>query len=347
MAADKPVVDFTPAPKPAPTPAPTCAPTPADAALEGVTFIERGWLSSNNVLLHGAAGEGATLVDTGHCVHAAQTLALVRHALAGGEVGGAAGGAAGVEPLARIVNTHLHSDHCGGNALLQREFGVPLLIPPGQWAAARAWDEDALSYRPTGQRCERFTPDARIVPGDCLAVGARRWDVIAAPGHDPHSVLLFDAAHGVLISADALWGNGFGVVFPELEGEFAFDDVGAVLDLIDGLPVQWVLPGHGAAFQDVKPALARARTRLASFRADPARHHRHAAKVLLKYHLLEEQQQPIVELRAWFAGAPLVQAIWARLGAPRGTREAWCDSLLAELVASQALALRDGVVYNA
>lgn len=322
MAAENPVAEPVPAPPPAP------------AALQGVTFIERGWLSSNNVLLHGAPGEGATLVDSGHCVHAAQTLALVRRAL-------------GDERLARIVNTHLHSDHCGGNALLQREFGAPLLIPPGEWAAARAWDEDALTYRPTGQRCERFTPDARIAPGDALAVGGRRWDVLAAPGHDPHSVLLFDAAHGVLISADALWGNGFGVVFPELEGASAFDDVGAVLDLIDALPVQWVLPGHGPAFQDVKPALARARARLASFRADPARHHRHAAKVLLKYHLLEEQQQPLVALRAWFARTPLVEAIWSRLGAPGGTREAWCDTLLAELVASQAIALRDGVVCNA
>ena len=319
------------------------ASAPAPAALQGVTFIERGWLSSNNVLLRGAPGEGATIVDSGHCVHAAQTLALVCHALAGGAAGGAAEG----EPLARIVNTHLHSDHCGGNALLQREFGVPLLVPPGQWDAARAWDEDALSYRPTGQRCERFTPDARIAPGDALTVGGRRWDVLAAPGHDPHSVVLFDAAHGVLISADALWGNGFGVVFPELEGESAFDEVEAVLDLIDSLPVQWVLPGHGAAFQDVKPALARARARLASFRADPARHHRHAAKVLLKYHLLEEQRQPIVALRAWFASTPLARGIWNRLGAPDGRLEAWCDTLLAELVASQALALREGVVTNA
>ncbi|HRP28931.1 MAG TPA: MBL fold metallo-hydrolase, partial [Burkholderiaceae bacterium] len=107
------------------------------AALRGVTFLERGWLSSNNVLLHGAPGEGATLVDTGHCLHAAQTLALVRAALGG-------------ERLARIVNTHLHSDHCGGNALLAREFGAAIVIPPGQWDAARPWDEGALSYRPTG-----------------------------------------------------------------------------------------------------------------------------------------------------------------------------------------------------
>ena len=43
--------------------------------------------------------------------------------------------------------------------------------------------------------------------------------------------MLFDAAHGVLIAADALWEDGFGVVFPEIDGEPGFDDVGTVLDL--------------------------------------------------------------------------------------------------------------------
>jgi glyoxylase-like metal-dependent hydrolase (beta-lactamase superfamily II) len=38
--------------------------------------------------------------------------------------------------------------------------------------------------------------------------------VIAAPGHDPDSVMLLDRHHGVLIYADALRENGFGVVFP-------------------------------------------------------------------------------------------------------------------------------------
>lgn len=303
------------------------------AALQGLAFIERGWLSSNNVLLHGAPGEGATLVDTGYCTHAPQTLALVRHAL-------------GDERLARIVNTHLHSDHCGGNALLQREFGVPVLIPPGQWDAVLAWDEDKLSYRPTRQRCVRFRPDARIAPGEVLRVGARSWDVLAAPGHDPDSVMLFDAQHGVLISADALWENGFGVVFPEIEGAAGFDNVAAVLDAIERLPVRWVLPGHGAAFGDVAAALARARSRLASFRADPARHDRHAAKVLLKFHLLEVRQEGVGALRAWFAATPLMQGIWRRIGGAAAPIEAWCDVLVAELAAVGALAVRDGVVSN-
>ncbi|MBK6865309.1 MAG: MBL fold metallo-hydrolase [Ideonella sp.] len=306
---------------------------PTPAALEGLTFLQRGWLSSNNVLLHGAPGEGATLVDSGHCANADQTLALVRHALAG-------------EALARVVNTHLHSDHCGGNAALQREFGMAVAIPPGLWDAVQRWDEDELSYRPTRQRCERFSADAVLAPGSTLRCGARAWEVLAAPGHDPHSVMLFDAAQGVLISADALWENGFGVVFPELDGVGAYDDVAAVLALIERLPVQWVLPGHGAPFEDVAGALARARSRLAGFRADPARHDRHAAKVLLKFHLLEERAQPLPALRAWLAAAPLMQGMWLRLGRPGASVEGWCDLLVAELCAAGVLALRDGVVCD-
>ena len=309
--------------------------TPA-AALEGVSVFERGWLSSNNILLHGGGdGEAATLIDASHCLHGAQTVALVRHALRPGEA------------LARVVNTHLHSDHCGGNAALRRAFGTQVVIPPGEAAAVGRWDEDALSYRATGQRIERFAHDALLRPGDSLRVGARQWSALSAPGHDPHSLVLFDAEDGVLISADALWANGFGVVFPELDGEQAFDDVAAVLDLIERLAPRLVIPGHGAPFSDVGDALARARSRLASFVAEPARHTRHAAKVLLKYHLLEEREQALDALRAWWSSTPLAQRMWARLGQPDGSVAAWGERLVEELVASGALTRQGRRVQDA
>jgi glyoxylase-like metal-dependent hydrolase (beta-lactamase superfamily II) len=307
----------------------------AAPALDGVTVFERGWLSSNNVLLHGRDGEGATLIDSSHCLHAEQTLALVRHALRPGEM------------LAAIVNTHLHSDHCGGNAALQRTFGARLSIPPGDADAVARWDEDALSYRDTGQRCERFVHDALLRPGESLRVGTRTWTAHAAPGHDPHSLILFDAQDGVLISADALWANGFGVVFPELDGEHAFDDVAAVLDSIERLRPRVVIPGHGAPFSDVADALQRARSRLASFRADPAKHARHGAKVLLKYHLLEERQQSIADLLAWWEATPLAQRVWQRLGRPDRSMADWGLRLLSDLAAAGVLALRDSYVHDA
>jgi glyoxylase-like metal-dependent hydrolase (beta-lactamase superfamily II) len=303
------------------------------AALVGLTIFERGWLSSNNVLLHGG-GAGAVLVDASHVRHAAQTVALVRTALRG-------------EPLAGVVNTHLHSDHCGGNAALQREFGCRVTIPPGQWAAVQAWDAVALSYAPTGQRCERFVADARIEPGQTLSVGRQRWQAFAAPGHDPHSLIFFNAEQGVVITADALWERGFGVVFPELDGEAAFDDAAQVLDLIESLDARWAIPGHGAPFGDLPGALQRARQRLAGFRADPIRHARHAVKALVKYHLLEVQQQSFVELLGWFTGVTLYESVWRRMGEPAGNMPAFAEHIVAELAANGVLAVRDGVVFNA
>ena len=298
----------------------------------GLHVLERGWLSSNNILLDD--GDGAALVDTGHSVHAAQTVALLRRRL-------------GARPLRRVVNTHLHSDHCGGNAALQREWQPRVSVPAGSWQAVQDWDEQALSYVPTRQRCERFSAQAALQPGQALRIGARDWQVIAAPGHDPQSVILFDAGHGVLISADALWRNGFGVVFPELEGDAAFDDVARVLDLIEGLPVRWVIPGHGAPFDDVAGALQRARSRLAGFRADPARHLRHGAKVLLKYHLMEEQRQPLAELRDWCLQTPLMQSIWIELDRPQGTQAECCEQLLQQLLTSGALTRHGDIVHDA
>jgi glyoxylase-like metal-dependent hydrolase (beta-lactamase superfamily II) len=304
------------------------------ATLEGLAVFERGWLSSNNILLHGGEGEHATLIDSGYVTHAEQTLALVRHALRPGQT------------LARIVNTHLHSDHCGGNAALQRAFGARIVIPPGDADAVAAWDEGRLSYRLTKQQCERFAFDALLRPGESFTVGTRTWQAHAAPGHDPHSLILFDADKGVLISADALWQNGFGVVFPELDGVSGFDEVAATLDLIESLAARLVIPGHGAPFADVADALQRARSRLARFRADPASHARHGIKALAKFHMLEAGSQPWPELLAWFAATPIAQQVWHRVGRPDGAAQVWGERLVAELIAQGALALRDGRVHN-
>jgi glyoxylase-like metal-dependent hydrolase (beta-lactamase superfamily II) len=309
--------------------------------LHGMTVLERGWLSSNNVLLHGTQpgepGEPATLVDSGHLLHAPQTLALVQQTLHGATLG-------------LLVNTHLHSDHCGGNATLQRAYGCPVHIPPGGYAAVCAWDEAALSYRATGQLCERFVPSAQLLPGSTLLAGARRWQVLAAPGHDPDSVILFDAQNGVLISADALWENGFGVVFPELEGERAFDDVGDVLQLIERLQPRVVIPGHGAPFVDVAGALQRAHRRLATFKADPARHAHHGMKVLVKYHLMEVQQQPLPQFLAWLDQVPLCRSVWQRVhpqaGGSNASFIAYGQQVVQELVASGALAQRGELLLN-
>lgn len=259
-----------------------------------VHVLERNWLSSNNVLLIGP--DDTALIDSGYVTHAPQTLALVRHVL-------------GARPLDRLLNTHLHSDHCGGNAALQTAYGCHTAIPALEADKVARWDEDALSYRAIGQQCPRFVFDAVLAPGDSLWLGGLRWQVLAAPGHDPHALLIFCAEEGVLVSGDALWQDGFGVIFPELAGEPGFDEVGATLDLIDSLAPRVVIPGHGPLFGDVDAALGRARQRLDYLAADPRRNARNAVKVLVKFLLLERGKMPLASLPGLLASIPLIERV--------------------------------------
>ena len=242
--------------------------------------FERGWLSSNNILFQGR--DGTALVDSGYHTHAAQTVALVAHALRD-------------RPLERLINTHLHSGHCGGNTALQARYGCRTTIPAAEADAVRAWDQDALSFTSTGQQCDRFGFDETMQSGDRLTLGELEWQVLGAPGHDPHSLILYCAEARLLISADALWENGFGVIFPELDGASGFAETRATLDLIATLDIGTVIPGHGAPFADVKGALGRALSRIDYLAADPVRNAQNAVKVLLKFLLLERQR---IELAA-------------------------------------------------
>lgn len=243
--------------------------------------IERGWLSSNQLLCFDDGG--ATVVDTGYVTDGAETLRLIEVALAG-------------RPLRRIVNTHLHSDHAGGNALLQDRHGCAIWIPPGEHEAVAEWDEDRLSYRATSQLCPRFHPDHVFQPHDTLRLGGEDWTVLPAQGHDHAMVMLWCDRLGVLASADALWQKSFGVIFPELAGVSGFAEQAATLDLIASLDPAWVIPGHGAPFTEVAPSLDAARSRLQWLQDEPQRHTEHALKVLLAFKLLEARRMTLADL---------------------------------------------------
>lgn len=304
---------------------------PLTQLLHNIHVFERGWLSSNNILMTGAAG--TALVDSGYCTHAPQTLALLDSVLHG-------------RALDTLVNTHLHSDHCGGNAALQAHYPqLQTVIPPGHAGAVAAWDAQTLGYLPTGQNCPRFVYSACLQPGSEIALGDLSWQVHAAPGHDPHSVILFQAERRLLISADALWQRGFGVVFPELEGQQAFDQVAATLDLIESLQPALVIPGHGSLFGDVAAALAYARQRLQVFVSNPARHQHYAAKALLKYKLLELQLVSRSELLAWLESAPYC-AVLAQRCYPQSSTAQALDALLHDLVHAGAARLDGDFVHN-
>jgi glyoxylase-like metal-dependent hydrolase (beta-lactamase superfamily II) len=266
---------------------------PAVLQRVGAQLIERGWLSANNIVFADAGSPATAVVDTSYCCHADQTVRLVELAL-------------GQRGLDYIVNTHLHSDHCGGNRALQAKFpAATLATPVGFRHAVEPWDESRLSFKDTGQHCPPFRVDQFIKPGDALPLGSLEWEVHAAPGHDPDALMFYEPQERLLISGDALWERRLAIIFPELEGEEGFEAAHRTLDTIERLNARWVLPGHGGAFNDVAGALQRSRARLDFFAAQPHRHREHAARALAVFRMLEMRTCSREQLQAWMVSTPI------------------------------------------
>ncbi|MQM32175.1 MAG: MBL fold metallo-hydrolase [Candidatus Accumulibacter phosphatis] len=268
---------------------------------ENLLVLERGWLSSNNIVF--LEGEQAALIDSGYVTQAQQTVALLEHALAG-------------RRLTRLLNTHSHSDHIGGNAAVSAAFGCQVIVPYGIDATIAEWDEEALLLSPLGQSATRFRHDATIAAGDESELGGLNWRAIAVPGHDMDALAFYNPERRILISGDALWRNGFGVIFSEIlghpEGAGGLKAARETLDVLARLPVEVVIPGHGPPFIEVEDAFQRAYRRLAAFEQDIDLLVWHALKVILAFALLERRQLPRADLPDFLAGMSFCQSVNAR-----------------------------------
>jgi glyoxylase-like metal-dependent hydrolase (beta-lactamase superfamily II) len=297
----------------------------------GIDIFERGWLSANNVFLYGA--EDVSVVDTGYCAHQQLTVDLVSNALQRHNLRGPN----------KVVNTHLHSDHCGGNAALSEIFDCKIWIPEAEAIAVQDWNENLLSFLQLGQECPRFTHQALLIAGEEIVLGPYRWQILAAPGHDNHAIMLYQEQHQILISADALWEEGFGVIFPELWGEGGFEEVARTLELIEGLPVALVIPGHGKPFTDVKKSIETAKSRLDYLSSDAERNARHGAKVLLKYKLLEWRSRDMAEVNQWIVSTPALENVRTQMNLSVEDFQSW---LVQALVKSKAAAIEQNKLVN-
>ena len=275
-------------------------------------------------------GDDATLVDSGYVTHAAQTVDLVGHALRG-------------RRLKRLINTHSHSDHIGGNAALQARFGCAIVVPAGLHASVAEWDENALLLSPLGQQAARFQHDSLIGAGDRLEMGGLEWQALAVPGHDMEALAYYNPERRILISGDALWENGFGVIFPELLGEAdGLASTRATLEMLSRLPIDVVIPGHGSPFGAVDAAFERAFRRVDSFAADIDKLAWHAIKVIASFAMMERRRLPAGDFPAFLRALPFAIDVNTRyLSLPE-------DQLVArierELLLVNALRREDGFV---
>jgi glyoxylase-like metal-dependent hydrolase (beta-lactamase superfamily II) len=295
---------------------------------QSVRVIERGWLNCNQVVLL-ERGDNV-LIDSGYCSQREQTLELLA-------------GPAGLDgaPLERLVNTHCHSDHMGGNAAVAHAYGCTITIPAGEVKHVVPWTPQSVWMAEFDQRADPFHIDSTLAAGDTFMGGGFEWQAHAAPGHDMDALMFFEPRHRILISGDALWENGMGFVYPVEGPNPHIEAARGTLAAIERLDPAVVIPGHGAPFADVRGSIANVRERLAAFERDPLKGARHMAKGMFVFSLLDREAMPVDEVPAYVARVTChtdLDARFLRLGAP-----AYAEWLLADLERVGAIAIRDGV----
>jgi glyoxylase-like metal-dependent hydrolase (beta-lactamase superfamily II) len=298
---------------------------------DGFIFLQRDWLSSNSLLLLNQ--DQSVLIDSGYSTHAEMTASVLDRSLNG-------------RPLDLILNTHLHSDHCGGNFLLQNLFPkVQIGVPSTQFEQALLWDKDKLSYEKTGQICQIFKPSHAVTSGSYLSIINLPWAVIASPGHDNDSLMFFQPDYRILVSADALWEKSVSVVFPEFEGGNGFDQMLETFEQIEQLNPSVVLPGHGNMFTDIESALTVSREKLKLFKSDPSFHAMYSAKVLIKFKLMELRQVQVTEFILWCLKSSLLLKIHEMFFKSLKFIT-WIETLIKEFQLKNSIKIQHGWIIN-
>lgn len=292
--------------------------------------LVRGWLNCNQVVML-ASGDN-TLVDSGYCTHREQTLELL--ASPNGLDG---------EPLERLINTHCHSDHMGGNAAVTHAYGCRVTIPEGEVKHVEPWTPQSVWMAQFDQKADPFRFDDTLGAGDCFDGGGLEWQVHAAPGHDMDALMFFEPRNRILVSGDALWENGMGFVWPEEGANPFLDAAKETLASIEKLDPAIVIPGHGEPFEDAAGAVARVRSRLEAFARDPAKNARHVAKVMFVFALLERQLMPVSDVPGYLEHVPCYRQLSERFLAMAPA--ALAESLLADLTRAGAIRIAGGTIH--
>lgn len=276
------------------------------------------------MLLH---GPHPVLVDTGFGADVPELLAWLD--------------GQGVTPeRLRVLNTHSHCDHAGGNHALQARFGTLIAADAGEAAAVNNRSSDAGEARWLNQPLEPYAVQHVLRDGDTVDTGAGLWRVVATPGHTRGHLSLHNAQAGVLVLGDALHGADLGWLNPYREGADCMDRSADTLDRLASLPAHIGYSGHGPAIINLPQALERARRRVQSWREQPERIAWHACKRVFAHALMltggatEAELAPMLLACPWFHDH-------ARL-AFNTPPEDFVPVLVRETVRSDAATWRDG-----
>ena len=247
----------------------------------------------------------------------------------------------GVSPgsIDLLVNTHFHSDHVGGNSVLQSEHHLPIAAASVDAEEVNRASTNACLAEWLDQPVEQYHVDRPLAPGKTLKVGPADWEILSTPGHTPNHLSFYQPDEQVLVIGDAVHANDVGWINLAIDGPAAIDTALRTVERLADLPVRVGLPGHGPAVTNPAKTFASAHARYEKMRADPQRAAWHACKRIFAFALMINDGIPVSEVSGYLTTRPWLVDHAVKVF--EATPEALADDLLGEMRRTGAVAERD------
>ena len=142
-----------------------------------------------------------------------------------------------------ILNTHLHLDHCFGNAWAAERYGIlPMAHKDDETLLARMGEQARMFGLPFEVKTEKL--GGYLKDDDVLMLGENEIKVIHTPGHSRGGLCFYIPSAGWLISGDSLFEGSIGRT--DLEGGSYATLIKSITERLMTLPEETVVyPGHG------------------------------------------------------------------------------------------------------
>ena len=141
----------------------------------------------------------------------------------------------------KIINTHTHFDHIGGNAFLKQKYDLKIVIHKSE----EGFLNDPAKNLSDLLGNDIISPEADLLLEDeeMINLGSNKFRVIHTPGHSPGGMALYNEEEKVLFSGDTIFETGIGRSdFSSSDKEKLKNSIKKLLKLDDEVVVY---PGHG------------------------------------------------------------------------------------------------------
>jgi len=242
--------------------------------LKDLFFIERGYLNANHFVYR---SKSPILIDTGYIADFSETEKMIA------ELG------VNLADVSLIISTHTHSDHIGGNQIIQQQSGCDIAVHAVGRYFIDSQDDWSTWWRYYDQEADFFTVTQTLQDGEIVAIGPHEFQVIYTPGHAADGIVLYNRREKILISSDTLWENDSAAMTLRVEGSRALFDMQASLKKLDPLEIDIVYPGHGQPFSDVKSAIKKSKKRIERYFREPQQIGNDLIKKIIVYTLMMKE----------------------------------------------------------